>query len=41
MKKVGIEELRAVRDKHSKMAELYRKEILSRGEENDLCITEL
>jgi phage terminase large subunit GpA-like protein len=34
MKKAGIEELRAMRDKHSKMAELYRKEILSRGEEN-------
>jgi hypothetical protein len=34
MKKVGIEELRAMRDKRSKMAELYRKEILSRGEEN-------
>ena len=34
MKKLGIEELRAMWDKHSKMAELYRKEILSRGEEN-------
>jgi hypothetical protein len=41
MKKLSMEELKAVRNKHSKMAELYRKEILNRGEENDLCITEL
>jgi phage terminase large subunit GpA-like protein len=34
MKKLSVEELWDVRDKHSKMAELYRKEILSRGEEN-------
>lgn len=32
MKKLSVEELWDVRDKHSKMAELYRKEILSRGE---------